>query len=232
MLVKAVLFDLGGTLIKTADVPEIYKRILETYGVKASPEEILKAHRTNEKEFDVVKGQLEVGKDFWIKWNLKVLEKIGVLQDRKFLAEKIDELWWEHADLEVYPDVMGTLTQLKAKGVKTGVVTNGLETDFQKILGKLKLANYFDVLVGVDTCNAGKPNRKIFLYALDKLRVRPKEALYIGDSVKYDYEGAKRAGLKPLIIDREGKAPANVDTIRSLTEVLSFLQNDTTHACL
>lgn len=223
MRFKAVLFDLGGTLIRTVDIPEIYRRILEIYGVEVSAEEILEAHKANEKEIDVVKGQLELGRDFWVKWNMKVLEEVGVKKNREFLAEKIDELWWEHADLEVYPDVMKTLTQLKAKGVRIGVVTNGLERDFQRILEKLKLKNWFDVVVCVDTCNRGKPDREIFLYALDKLRVGPKEALFIGNSIKYDYEGAKRAGLKPLIIDREGKAPANVDKISSLTEVLSFL---------
>ena len=41
--------------------------------------------------------------------------------------------------------------------------------------------------------------------------------------IKHDYEGAKRAGLKPLLIDREGKNPRNVDTIRSLTDVLSLI---------
>jgi len=223
MRFKAVLFDLGGTLIKTADIPEIYKRILESYGVKVSSDQILKAHRKNEKEIDVVKGQLELGRSFWVKWNLKVLEEIGIQQNREFLAKKIDELWWEYADLEVYSDVMETLAQLRAKGVKTGIVTNGLKSDFQKILEKLKLTNCFDVVVGVDTCNKGKPDREIFLYALDKLRVHPKKALFIGDSIKYDYEAAKGAGLKPLIIDREGKTPPNLDTIRSLTEVLSFI---------
>lgn len=223
MRFKAVLFDLGGTLIKTADIPEIYKRILETYGVNVSSDQILKAHRTNEKEIDVVEGQLEFGRDFWIRWNLKVLEEIGIQQNKAFLAKKIDDLWWEYADLEIYPDVMETLDLLKAKGLKTGVVTNGLKNDFQEILGKLKLTDCFDIVVGVDTCNKGKPEKEIFLYALDKLRVHPKEALFIGDSIKYDYEGAKRAGLKPLIIDREGQTPANVNTIKSLTEVISFI---------
>ena len=172
----------------------------------------------------MVKGQLELGRDFWIKWNLKVLECVDVQKDREFLARKIDELWWEYADLEVYPDVMETLAQLKAKGVKTGVVTNGLKGDFQKILRKLKLTNCFDVVVGVDTCNSGKPDREIFLYALDKLRVRPEEALFVGDSVKYDYEGAEKAGLKPLLIDRKGKVSEDVETIRSLTEVLLYVK--------
>ena len=223
MQVKAVLFDLGWTLIKTAEIPEIYKRILETYEVKVSSAEILEAHRSNEKEVDVVKGQLELGRDFWVAWNLTVLERIGIEQNREFLAKKIDELWWDYADLEVYPDVMETLNQLKAKGVKTGVITNGLKKDYEQILTRLKLTNSFDVVVGVDTCNKGKPDKEIFLYALEKLRVRPEEAVFVGDSVKYDYEGARGAGLKPLLIDREGKVTEDVETIRRLAEVLLYV---------
>lgn len=85
------------------------------------------------------------------------------------------------------------------------------------------MANCFDVVVGVDTCGRGKPDKEIFHYALSKLHVGPKEALFIGDSIKYDYEGARGAGLKSLIIDRKAKTPKNVDTIRSLTEVLSLI---------
>jgi len=220
MRVKAVLFDLGNTLMRTAEISEIYRRILEVYGVEVSSDEVLKAHRVNEKEVDVVKGQLEFGRDFWTRWNTKVLERIGVDENVEFLAKKIDELWWEHADLEVYPDVMETLLQLKAKGVKVGIVTNGLKSDFQQILEKLELTDCFDVTVGIDTCNKGKPDKEIFIYALDRLGLHPEEAIFVGDSVKHDYEGAEKAGLKPLLIDREQKNSKNVDSIRSLTEVL------------
>lgn len=222
MQVKAVLFDLGWTLIKTADVPEIYRRILEIHGVHASLDEILEAHKVND-GVDVVAGMIRWGQSFWIRWNLKFLEKLGIRKDREFLAKKIDELWWEYADLEVYPDVIPTLTQLRAKGVKTGVITNGLRKDYEQILEKLNLTRYFDVVVGIDTCCKGKPDREIFLFAIDKLRVRPRETIFVGDSLKYDYEGAKRAGLKPLLIDREGKAPANAEKIKSLTDVLKLL---------
>lgn len=223
MRFNAVLFDLGGTLIKTAAIPEIYKRILATFGVEVTSEEILRAHRDNEKEVDVVEGQLEFGKDFWIRWNKKVLESIRIRRNTEFLAKKIDELWWEYADLEVYPDVMETLNQLEAKGVKTGVVTNALKRDYEQILAKLNLTNHFDVVVGVDTCNKGKPDREIFLYAVDKLGVRPEEAVFVGDSVKHDYEGSGKAGLRPLLIDREGKAPEGVQTIKNLTELLLYV---------
>lgn len=118
---------------------------------------------------------------------------------------------------------METLTQLKNKSVKIGLVTNGLASDYQLILRKLKLTNYFDVTVDVESCNKGKTETAIFLYTLNKLNVSPSKALFVGDSIKYDYEGAKRAGLKPLLIDRDGKAPKDIDTIKTLTEVLSFI---------
>ncbi len=219
MQIKAVLFDLGGTLIKTAAIPEIFKSILQTHGVNVPIEEIREAHRGVE-ESEVVEGMLEGGQDFWIGWNLKVLERVGLQADRDFLAKKIDELWWEYADLEIYPDVIGTLTQLKAKGVKTGVITNGLKRDYEKILDKLRLTNFFDVVVGIDTLNKAKPDKEIFLHTVNLLGVHPEQAVFIGDSVKYDYEGARHAGLKPLLIDRERTASDGIETIRSLSEVL------------
>lgn len=223
MRVKAVLFDLGGTLIKTAEVPEIYKRILKRFGVNVTSDEILKAHRANEEEFDIAKGQLEFGQDFWIKWNLRVLERIGITENTEYLAQKVDELWWDHADLEVYSDVFPMLAQLRTNGVKLGLVTNGLKKDFEYLLKRMELADCFDVVVGMDTCNKAKPDKEIFLFALNKLGIHPEQALFVGDSVKNDYKGAEGAGMKPLIIDREGKAPSNVDKIDSLTALLSLL---------
>lgn len=225
MRVKAVLFDLGGTPIKTTEVPEIYKRILKRFGVNVTSGEVLKAHRANEEEFDIAKGQLEYGRDFWIRWNIRVLQRIGIQENVKFLAQKIDELWWDHSDLDVYSDVIPTLTQLKADGVKLGVITNGFKRDFEYVLKSMELGEYFEVVVGMDTCNKAKPDKEIFLFALNKLDIHPEEAVFVGDSVKYDYRGAEEAGLKPLIIDREGKIQENVDTIHSLTAVMSLLRS-------
>jgi len=119
--------------------------------------------------------------------------------------------------------VKETLEGLLSKRVKTGIVSNGTEKDFQKILQKLSLTKYFEVAVGVDACKKGKPNKEIFLHALNKIHVKPKEAIFVGDSIEYDYEGARKAGLKPLLINRNGNAPANVDAIKSLTQVLQYV---------
>lgn len=202
---------------------QIFKRILTRYGVKVNSNQILKAHRANEKEFDVDVGQIELGENFWSKWNLKILERLGIKENVEFLAKKIDELWWDYADLELYPDVIDTLTQLKTKKIKTGIVTNGLKKDYEQILRRLNAMNYFDVLIGVDTCKRAKPDKQIFIYAVKKLQVKPEETIFVGDSVEHDYDGAKKAGLNPLLIDREGKNSEKIQKTRSLSEVLSYL---------
>jgi len=219
MQIKAVLFDLGDTLIRTAEIPEIYRRIAENFGVKLSTDEIREAHK-NVGESDAIEGMITSGQEFWVRWNSEVLNKAGIQENRAFLARKIDELWWQHADLEVFPDVIDTLTRLRARSVKTGVITNGLKRDYEQILEKLKLTDFFDVVVGIDTLNKAKPDKEIFLHAVDVLHVSPEQAVFIGDSIRFDYEGARHAGLRPLLIDREGKASEGVETIRNLTEVL------------
>lgn len=219
---RGVLFDLGGTLIKTLEVPEIFRRILEFYGVRASHEKILEAHKANEEEFDVDAGQAQSGMAFWHSWNLAIVKSLGVERDAELLARRISEVWWDYADLQFYPDVAETLAQLRAWRVKTGIVTNGLREDYEQILERLGASNLFDVIVGVDSCGKAKPDSRIFLYAVEKLQLKPEEVLFVGDKIERDYQGAERAGLKPLLIDRVGKASKDVDSIGSLLEILRY----------
>jgi len=217
-----VLFDLGGTLVKTERPPEVHRRILGAYGIKISLDEAVKAHMENEGEYDP--GEMaKMGPTFWVEWNMKLLERLGVEENKEFLARKIDELWWDYASLEIYPDVVETLVYLRNKGVKLGIVTNWFLKDYQQILEKLALADYFDVVVGADTCARAKPDKELFLYAVNKLGASPEETLFVGDSVKYDFDGAQKAGLKPLLINRNKELSASSDTIENLIDVLEYV---------
>jgi len=148
---KAVLFDLGGTLVKHEDGPVIHRRILEDNGIDVSLEAVTRAHNENERELDM--NQIpEQGQAFWIKWNIRLLESLGIEKNKEILARKIDEEWLDYCTLEVYPDVIETLVQLRKRGIKTGIITNAFERDFQRILSQLKLSDFFDIVVGTDTC--------------------------------------------------------------------------------
>lgn len=223
MKIKAVLFDLGGTLVKTSPISETMKEILEIYGVERSPEEIERARKATEKHVDI-KELPTLGDEFWIRWNTQILERLGVCGKVSLLAEKITKLWWCHAKVELYPEVEKTLNLLKQSGLKIGLITNGLESDVREILPKVGLVEFFDVEITSDTVGKMKPSKEIFLCALEKLGVMPHEALFVGDMVKHDYKGAKECGLKALLIDRENRVKeGDVEKIGSLTELLEYV---------
>ncbi len=223
MQLKALLFDLGLTLIRTASFPEIYRRILARFGVTASLEDIVCAQKATESEFDTATYSAEVRKQFWTNYNTSVLEKLGVKENTVFVAAQIDELWWECSHLQLYPDVEPTLSGLRVKGLKIGLVSNGFKQDLDHVLDELGLKKWFDVIVCIDSCNCAKPDKQIFLYALDKLGVSPSEAVFVGNSVEQDYEGALGVGIKPYLIDREGTLPSQYNKIASLTDLLTIV---------
>lgn len=220
--VKAILFDLGGTLVYTTEIPEVYKRILEAHGIKRSLEEISHAHEETERHLNI-KRLAVLFEEYWIKWNLQILDRLGIRENMRSLAETIANRWWDYSEVEFYSDVEETLQQLRERGLKIGIVTNGLESDYRQVLQKVGFLDFFDVAVGVDTVGRMKPDREIFLYALDRLEVSPSEALFVGDRLEEDYEGARRAGLRPLLIDRDDVISSRVEKIRSLKEITKYL---------
>jgi putative hydrolase of the HAD superfamily len=220
---KAVLFDVGLTLTKTAPFPEIYRTILLRFGVNVSIEDVVQAMKATANEFDAEEYPVNRRKEYWTTYNSSLLEKLGVHEKRIFLAEKIDEFWWEYSHLQVYPDVEPTLSQLKTKGLKLGIISNGFKRDLEHVLQKLQLEQWFDLVVNIDSCNCAKPAKEIFLYALNELGVKASEVLFVGDSVETDYNGAMAVGIKAFIIDREGKVSSRYNKLKSLTELAAIV---------
>lgn len=221
-MLKAVLFDLGETLVRIADVAEIHTRILDAHGIHRTREEIIAANKTAEIQLGL-ELMKTMSDEFWVKRNTLFLEQLGV-SGREDLARFISEHWWDYSDVALYPDAKETLSQLKQKGLKVGVITNGLESDVGKIMSKIQFdPSFFDVVVTVSTVNRIKPEQEIFRHALSILHVTPSEALFIGDTVEYDYEGAKKAGLTALLIDRHDRIAGDYEKIHDLREILAFV---------
>lgn len=89
----------------------------------------------------------------------------------------------------------------------------------------LGIADAFDTVTISSLAQAAKPAPQIFHIALEKHAVDPEEALHIGDSLRDDVEGAKKAGFHAVLLDRERKQQqADVQTITSLEELLPLLE--------
>ncbi|KYK37489.1 MAG: hypothetical protein AYK18_09735 [Theionarchaea archaeon DG-70] len=217
--VKAVLFDLGGTLIKTAEIPHVMKRILEDCGINRSLEDVSIAWKKVDKglNFRDLTGLLD---EFWVQWNVRILRNLQVNSGTRRLAEFIITRWWDYSDVTLFPDAQKILPLLKEKGLKIGVVTNGLQSDVDEILPKVGLQDFFDVVVVIDTLRKMKPDVEVFHYALQRLETAASEAVFVGDELEADYKGARGAGLTVYLIDRDGKVhDEGVNRISSLEDL-------------
>ena len=232
MAIRAVLFDLGNTLVQyDYDFPAgPFRRILTALGIHRSLQDTLTAFNHAQDEADRLDLRASLGKipceEYWRTWDSLVLKHLGV-ENPHDLAALVHAKWLDFVDCQPYPDVSEVLSTLKARAVKIGLISTGYEAEIAQILQEAHIApTIFNVIVGVDTVHAAKPSPDVFRYALRQLHVAPEQALFIGDHVDMDYHGATAAGLRALLIIRDAMQPNHthdVETIRSLHEIFRFL---------
>ncbi len=216
MTIKAVLFDLGNTLVYSH--PEVtFRRILAEHGIAKSLDAVTEASVRGNAEFDIEKHEELTAHEFYTIWNTVQLKHLGLKGPKaRKLAGTIASQWGKYAEFHLYPDVRETLLKLKQIGLKLGLITGGFEEDIKMILPKMGLDELFDVKVGVNTTGKRKPNPKAFKYALKQLKLKPYEAIFVGDNLKADYEGSEKVGMIPVLIKRR-----SLLTQRLFTEVCS-----------
>jgi putative hydrolase of the HAD superfamily len=104
-------------------------------------------------------------------------------------------------NVTIYHDVQPSLTRLAGR-VMLGSVSNGVAD-----LEAIGLAHHFKVSVAAHRFGCAKPDAAIFHTACDALGVAPAEAAYVGDDPVVDVEGAQKAGLRGIWINRCGVEP-------------------------
>ena len=113
--------------------------------------------------------------------------------------------------------------QLRAQGVELGIISN-FDSRLFPVMRGLGIEPLIDTVTISSLAQAAKPAPKIFQLALDKHAVDPEEAIHVGDSLQDDVEGAEKAGLHAVLLDREGRRrPAGVRSIRNLDELLPLI---------
>ncbi|NIO36755.1 HAD-IA family hydrolase [Candidatus Bathyarchaeota archaeon] len=228
--IKAVLFDLGNTLVKVWVTEVVFHRVLSSLGITKSLEEIKPAIVKTELDFKNLGYRSMYGKlpyeEYWSKWNSFVLKNLDVPENER-LAEMIQAKWYDHTECEAYPDAHETIHKLKQTGLKTGLVSTGYEEDIHAILERSGLKReLFEVIVGANTIGREKPHPAVFRYALKSLGVKSQEALFVGDVIDADYRGAENVGMKAILIRRRRVNTNEVDelrTITSLQEIFAYM---------
>jgi len=141
---------------------------------------------------------------------------------------------WE-VTLKKLPHFDEVLTELKRKGFKVSIITNTVssrEEHVRAALRKIDAEKYFNAIVTSVDVGHDKPDERIFLTALRKVRVKPEEAVMVGNRVSTDIVGGNRTGMKTILFRWNKRYPEKITspeeqptrTIKSLVELPPMLR--------
>ncbi|MFQ5965396.1 MAG: HAD family hydrolase [Candidatus Scalinduaceae bacterium] len=245
MSIKAILFDIGGTILKQG---------------RGTPKELAYAGARNAYEFlnkqDVdmppyeaffqkVQSLLsDIGnrKKGGIKGNIKsgnmkdkvqaLLEEIKVKISAQ-MFKKLINAWYQPfaGELDVYEDAEQTLMALRQKGFRLAAITNSAWSG-ELIEGDLKrfgIARFFEAVFVSSDVGFRKPSHVIFERALKELGLDASECIFVGDSIIEDIQGAQRVGMTAVLKGRNHQKITGVTPdaeIVKLYEIVEFLEKE------
>jgi phosphoglycolate phosphatase len=187
MSLKAVLCDLDGTLVDSAeDIRAALNQLMAESGRDpVGPAEI----------------KTMIGDGVGKLIERAVAARGGDPADAPGLVPRFLALYEPNAarSTRPYPGVPETLRALKARGLRLAVVTNKPEAATREILGSLGLAALIEVVVAGDTIEQRKPHPAPVLLALHRLGVSPAEAVMVGDN-HHDVSAARAAGVRAIAV--------------------------------
>jgi len=135
--------------------------------------------------------------------------------------EAFDVFYRARNEVTLYDDALPALEQLHGH-FRLFAISNG-----NADLGAIGIGRFFEHTLAAREAGVLKPDPRIFALLLERAGVSPQHALHVGDDVVADVEGARRAGLTPVWVDRAGEgwsAPTSPPlTVRSLAELVVLL---------
>lgn len=218
--IRAVFFDLGGTLLDFRD-PEGWSRIAREGGLEVEPEAIAHAVAFVERRTDGPRRPEFV--DFW----REVLREAARVEvPRRFAEQFLQRYYAEPRDGELYSDVVRCLEELARERRRLGVISNSRsEASVRQHLAAAGILERFTVVVSSGSEGVEKPDRAIFDRAAARLGVGNAEAFHVGDLAYTDAKGAALAGLGSVWLNRDGTGfGEDPPEITSLSELPGYIR--------
>ena len=176
--IKAVLFDLDGTLVDTEElILASFRYATKTVTGRDIPDEELRAK---------IGQPLTVQMWDWADGSQEV-------------HDALFDTYLEHNDrvhsqlIKSFPDTIPALRALREAGLPLGIVTSKRSENALRAMKSTGIDGYFKCLIAPDTFPAHKPEPEPVLHGCELLGVAPDECIYIGDS-PYDLQAGRGAG--------------------------------------
>ena len=181
-MIKAIIFDIGGVIVNTDSFVNKWSRIFKPKNKREFWQDL------NQEMLPLCRGDI-TEKQFW----KNVAEKYKV--DSKLVPSSLLREDFKKS-LKINRQLLKTIKNLKSK-YKIAVISNIIKhhSDENRKIG---LYDHFDHIVLSFEVKMTKDSKKIFLLALEKLKAKPNECIFV-DDVKKFIDTAKSVGMKTIL---------------------------------
>jgi HAD superfamily hydrolase (TIGR01662 family) len=219
---KAVLFDVDFTLARPGPElgPEGYLRVGRRHGVELDVS-LHDEARAAALEKLAKHPDYRHDEELWVDFSSRIVAGMGAdPATARAIGYEVERAWERSENFDIYEDVEPVLAELRAHGLKIGLVSNGAR-DLREFVRHHSLDA--DVTVASRYHGKVKPDPTIFRKALSQLGVEPGESAMVGDHVQDDIEGARALGMRAVLVDREDRYPEIEDRLPDLFGVPAAL---------
>jgi putative hydrolase of the HAD superfamily len=223
---RAVFFDVDFTLIYPGPKfqGEGYRQFCDKHGIAVDPARfgpaVLSAsHILDQAQDNVYNHQI------FIDYTAHIIQQMGGSgPDVTNCAAEIYREWAACQHFLMYEDVPEALKLLAERKLVVGLISNSHRC-LESFQAHFELEGLIDIAISSSQHGYMKPHASIFEAALKLAGVKASESVMVGDSVSQDIEGARRVGMRGVLVRRSesiehsGREAAGVPVIRSLREL-------------
>jgi putative hydrolase of the HAD superfamily len=213
-MLRAVVFDVDFTLAQPGpDLgPQGYRELGLRHGLELDPSRYEEARAA---AFATVERHPELDHDeeIWVLFTERVIQGMGGTGDTYTAAVEMEGRWAHSAHFELYDDVQPALVDLRRRGLAIGLLSNS-SRNLDEFVAHHELD--VDAVLTSHAHGKTKPHETIFQAMLERLGIGAAESVMVGDTIEDDIEGARAIGMRAVLIDRLGRYPEVVDSLRDL----------------
>jgi beta-phosphoglucomutase len=204
-MIRAVLWDMDGTLVDSADFHwQAWRDTMAREGHPITREQFLASF--GQRNDSILRNWLGT------KATPDAIQRIGDAKEALYRQHVREQ------GIQPLPGVSEWLQRLHQQGWRQAIASAAPCKNVETILEALHSADCFEAMVSAEDVHRGKPDPEVFLVAAQKLGVPPKQCIVVEDAL-HGVEAAQAAGMKCIGVSRDGKAlPADL-VVRSLDQL-------------
>ena len=218
MPIRAVVFDLFGTLIDDSPPADYVEFLHETAQALGTDPERFREVWT---AYDLPRYTSPIEACFEA-----MCGELGVTDYSQAMTLRLERL---RGLLVPRPDAVATLTALRERGFRVGMISNA-SSEMSALWLESEFEPHFDAVLFSADERMMKPDRRLYLRMAELLGVEPDECVFVGDGAYRELQGAADAGMTPVLIrapydewEHEGTIGWDGPRVSSLSEVLALV---------